>query len=117
MTLTDLHKTFNLFEIPTIITCMLVLNMKTRDVNVLINGRHILKVYLNLNQIKTLIWNADCIETNYVYYRSSEKNERWQTKQALDYVAEGGENTYASYSDDDILENFDTIYIHDIRFE
>lgn len=58
---------------------------------------------MNLEEIKKAISECNCLEiAGRVYMRNYDLNGRWQTKEALDYVAQGGENTYASWSDEQL---------------
>ena len=52
-----------------------------------------------IQKVQEIVKNSNCIE---VCGRCFMRNEDglWQSKEALDYVYEGGENTYAKYSDE-----------------
>lgn len=58
---------------------------------------------MNLEEIKKAISECNCLEIgNRIFMRNFDLNNRWQTKEALDYVAQGGENTYASWDDEQL---------------
>lgn len=58
-----------------------------------------------IKQVFEIVKDSNCIE---VENRCFMRNEDglWQSKEALDYVYEGGENTYAKYSDEEMAQKF-----------
>lgn len=57
----------------------------------------------SLEDIKKAISECNCLEiAGSIYMRNFDLDNRWQTKEALDAVSQGIENTYASWSDEQL---------------
>lgn len=58
-----------------------------------------------IKKVQEIVKDSNCIE---VCGRCFMRNEDglWQSKEALDYVYQGGENTYAKYSDEAMAQKF-----------
>lgn len=57
----------------------------------------------SLEEIKKALSECNCLEiAGRTYMRNYDLDNRWQTKEALDFVAQGYENTYASWTDEQL---------------
>lgn len=103
MVLTDLKKMLNLVGVIDI-HCSLVVVPKKQYMDVIVGIEKIASIYVSPQDISTLLANSSFIEVDgETYLRNPEKHNAWQHKAVIDYVTEGGENTYASYGDSWIL--------------
>lgn len=112
MTLTEFKRMINFVGIVDI-HCSLVLNTKKQYMDIIVGIAKISSVYVSMKDAETLIKNASFIEIDgEAYLRNPKKNNAWQNKKAIDYVAEGGENTYARYGDSWILNKSEITIIY-----
>ena len=59
----------------------------------------------SLEELTKAISETNCIEIgNRIFMRNYELDGLWQTKEALDHVAEGYENNYARWSDEQLAQ-------------
>lgn len=114
MTTDELIKVENLGE--TFINLTVIVSPKHGTLCIKSNDHVVRTVGRSRKTLTNILWNAKCITHNgKTYIRSIEKNDRWQTKEAIDASAEGMENNYASWSDDDVMEKFDSFTIEQMR--
>jgi len=110
MKLTELQEKVKIVGIVGI-DCSLIINTKRGYMDIIVGAGKAGSILVTNQDMMALIKSASCIEANgEVYLRNPEKHNGWQNKKAIDYEADGGENTYATYGDSWIL-NKETITI------
>lgn len=104
MILTELKKMLNLVGVIDIHCSLVVVPKKLYNMDIIVGVEKIASIHVSQQDINTLLANSSFIEADgETYLRNPEKHNAWQHKAVIDYVNDGGENTYASYGDSWIL--------------